>query len=125
MNARVAIYCRVSTAGQEENSSLGTQEEWCRRFAAEQGWDVLGVFRDVHTGSELFERPGLTALRELIRGGKATVVLAHALDRVSRNQAHLGFLLSEWDHAGASLELVTEDLSNTPEGRLLQSVRSF
>jgi len=35
---RAAIYCRVSTAGQEaEGSSLATQEARCRAFAAEQG----------------------------------------------------------------------------------------
>lgn len=51
--------------------------------------------------------------------------MSYALDRVSRNQAHLGFLLSEWDHLGKRLELVTEDIADTPEGRLLQSVRGF
>ncbi len=122
---RVAIYCRVSSAGQEDNSSLGTQEARCRDYAAERGWAVVDVYREVHTGAELFERPRLTALREAIRARAADVVLAHALDRVSRNQAHLGFLLSEWDHLGVRLALVTEDLAETPEGRLLQSVRGF
>ena len=86
---------------------------------------MVGVFRDIHSGSELFERPALTELRQLARSGQVDVVLAHAVDRLSRNQAHLGFLLSEWDHHGVQLELVTEDLANTPEGRLLQSVRGF
>ena len=27
---RVAVYCRVSSAGQEDKSSLGTQEAVCR-----------------------------------------------------------------------------------------------
>ncbi len=35
---RTAIYCRVSSAGQEENYSLATQEASCRAYAAEQGW---------------------------------------------------------------------------------------
>ncbi len=122
---RAAIYCRVSSAGQEDNSSLGTQEAACRAYAAERGWVVVEVYRDVHTGAELFERPQLGRLRETTRAGTVDVVLAHALDRVSRSQAHLGFLLSEWDHLGARLELVTEELAETPEGRLLQSVRGF
>src|SRR5688500_950663 len=107
---RVAIYCRVSSAGQEENSSLDTQEAACRAYAVEQGWMIAGVYREVFTGAELFERPQLGRLRDSVRAGEADVVLAHALDRVSRNQAHLGFLLSEWDHAGARLDLVTEEL---------------
>jgi len=122
---RVAVYCRVSSAGQEDNSSLATQEQQCRAYAAERGWTVVGVYREVHSGAELFERPQLTALREAVRRGEADAVVAFALDRVSRNQAHLGFLLSEWDHAGVALGLVTEELVDTPEGRLLQSVRGF
>lgn len=122
---RVSIYCRVSTAGQEDNSSMATQEQRCRDFAADQGWIVANVFREVHTGSELFERQQLSRLRDTIRAKECDVVLAYALDRISRSQAHLGFLLSEWDHLGARLALVTEDLADTPEGRLLQSVRGF
>jgi site-specific DNA recombinase len=122
---RAVLYCRVSSAGQEDNSSLETQEQRCRAHAAERGWEVVAVFREVHTGSELFERPQLSRLRETLRGGGEDIVLAYALDRVSRNQAHLGFLLSEWDHLGVRLELVTEAFDETPEGRLLQSVRGF
>jgi site-specific DNA recombinase len=122
---RVTIYCRVSSAGQEDNSSLTTQEERCRAYVSERGWKVVGVYREVHTGAELFERPQLTRMREGLRAGEADVVVAHALDRVSRSQAHLGFLLSEWDHLGVRMELVTEELAETPEGRLLQSVRGF
>ncbi len=48
---RVAIYCRVSSAGQEDNSSLGTQEAACRSYAAERGWVVVEVYREVHTGA--------------------------------------------------------------------------
>ena len=33
---RVAIYCRVSSAGQEDNSSLETQEAACRHYAASE-----------------------------------------------------------------------------------------
>lgn len=122
---RVSVYCRVSTAHQEDNSSLETQEQRCRDYAADQGWIVTSVFREVHTGSELFERPQLSRLRDSVRAKECDVVLAYALDRVSRSQAHLGFLLSEWDHIGVPLALVTEDLADTPEGRLLQSVRGF
>jgi site-specific DNA recombinase len=122
---RAVVYCRVSTAGQEDNSSLETQEQRCRAHATERGWEVINHFREVHTGSELFERPQLSRLRETLRANEADIVLAYALDRVSRNQAHLGFLLSEWDHLGVRLELVTEAFDETPEGRLLQSVRGF
>ncbi len=122
---RAAIYCRVSSAGQEDNFSLETQRAGATKLAVERGYTVVGSFTDVHSGSELFERPQLTALRHAIRAGSVDIVIAHAIDRVSRNQTHLGFLLSELDHYEVQLELVTETLEDTPEGRLLQSVRGF
>jgi DNA invertase Pin-like site-specific DNA recombinase len=60
---RAAIYCRVSSSQQEENSSLHTQEEHCRAYAVEHNWTVAAVYREVHSGAELFERPQLTLLR--------------------------------------------------------------
>ncbi len=58
---RAAIYPRVSGTKQEEGYSLETQDEACRRYAAERGYDVTAVYREVHTGIELWERPQLTA----------------------------------------------------------------
>ena len=82
--SRAAIYCRVSSAQQEDNSSLRTQEERCRAYAAERDWPVIAVYRDVHSGSELFERPQLTVLREAMRRREFDVLLVYALDRLSR-----------------------------------------
>src|SRR5690349_5485329 len=122
---RAAIYCRVSSASQEDGTSLETQEASCRAFAKEHDWTVTEVYREVFTGAELFDRPQLGRLRESVRRREVDVVLAHALDRLTRNQAHLGVILSEADYAGVAVELVTERLEDTPEGRLLQSVRGF
>src|SRR5215217_2096471 len=124
---RCAIYCRVSSEGQEDNSSLSTQEVACRRYAAERGYvvDELHVYSEVHTGAEIFERPQMSNLRAAIRAHQIDVVVAHALDRLTRIQAHQGLLLSEADHAGVTIEFVTERLEDSPEGRLLLSVRGF
>jgi site-specific DNA recombinase len=122
---RAAVYCRVSSSNQEDGSSLETQEASCRAFAAERGWTVNDVYREVFTGAELFDRPQLGRLRESVRRQEVDVVIAHALDRLTRNQTHLGVILSEADYAGVAIELVTERLEDTPEGRLLQSVRGF
>lgn len=123
---RAAIYARVSTTKQgEDGTSLETQEERCRAHAAAHGYEVASVYREVHSGAELFERPQLTRLRETVRQGDVDIIIAYALDRLTRNQAHLGLIFSECDFAGVEVELVTEELHDTPEGRLLQSVRGF
>src|SRR5215211_2873614 len=98
---RCVVYCRISSAGQEDNSSLETQEQDCRAYAAAHGWSVVGVFKDIHTGRELFERPQLTLLRESMRRREFDVLLVWALDRLSRKQTHQGLILTEAEHAGA------------------------
>ena len=42
---RVHIYCRVSSAGQEDGYSLDTQEAACRSWARERGLAVASVAR--------------------------------------------------------------------------------
>jgi len=120
-----AIYIRVSSGGQEDGYSLETQEARCRTHAEAQGLDVLGVFQDVHTGAEWRERPGLTHLRQAVRSGNIDVVLAFALDRLSRKQTHVAILADELEHAGARLEFVTEDFENTAVGEFIRSAKAF
>ena len=123
---RAALYLRVSTARQESGgTSLETQEAACRAFAADRGYRVVAAFSDVYTGEDVFNRPGMANLWSLLRARGTDMVIAYALDRVSRSQAHQGLILSEIEHAGAQLKLVTERLDDTPEGRLLLSARGL
>ncbi len=88
---RALIYVRVSTAGQEDGTSLETQEAQCRRYAAEHGYTVddADVYREVHTGTELWERRQLQQLRERVRRREIDVVIAYAIDRLARDPVHL------------------------------------
>jgi site-specific DNA recombinase len=119
---RAAIYCRVSTSEQGENSSLGTQEDLCRQYVAGHGWIVDRVYQEVHTGAELFERPQLTLLREAMRRQEFDVLVVYALDRLSRKQTHQGLVLSEAEYAGVEWDSVTEDIDNSPQGQILRAV---
>jgi len=110
-NKIAAIYTRVSTGRQEEDgTSLDTQMERCCAFAAAKGYniDAAHVYREVYTGTELWNRPHLTALREVIRHNLVTHVIAYAIDRLSRDPVHLGVILSEAEHHGVEVEFVTE-----------------
>jgi site-specific DNA recombinase len=122
---RVVIYTRVSSQGQEDNASLSTQETRCRVYADERGYHLAGAFSDVHTGAQYRERPGLSALRERVRAGAVDVVLAFALDRLSRNQAHLAVLAEEVEEHGARLEFVTEEFEDSAVGKFIRSAKSF
>lgn len=121
-----AVYCRVSTAGQEEDgTSLQSQEAACRAHAEALGYTVAAVYRDVHSGADLFGRPQMTELRQSMRRRDIGIIVAYALDRLSRKQVHQGLIYAEAEHAGVPIELVTEKLEDTPEGRLLLSVKGY
>ena len=123
---RAAIYVRVSTRGQDDQgTSSETQEAACRAYAAEHGYEVAAVYREVHTGAELWERPQLTTLREAVRRREVDAVIVHAIDRLSRDPVHLGVVLSEAQHAGVSVPFVTEPLDDSPEGQLIRFVRGY
>ncbi len=121
-----AIYCRVSTTAQsEEGTSLASQEAACRAHAKVLGYSVGPIFTDVHSGGDLFGRDGMTDLLRAIRQREVGIVIAYALDRLSRSQIHFGLIYSEADHAGIPIELVTEKLDDTPVGRFVMAANSF
>lgn len=118
----------MSTVGQEEDgTSLVTQEAHCRQYAGAHGYlvDETQVYREVYTGTELWERPDLTTLIEAIRQHAVAVVIAYAIDRFSRDPVHLGVILNEAEHHGISVEFVAEPLDNTPERQLIRFVRGY
>ncbi|MCM8749564.1 recombinase family protein [Thermomicrobiaceae bacterium CFH 74404] len=122
---RAAIYTRVSSDLQEDNYSLPTQEAACRQYCDQHGYQVVGVFSDVHTGAQYRERPGLSQLRELMRQRALDVVVCYAVDRLSRNQAHLYILVEELADHGCRLEFVTERFEDTAVGRFILAAKSF
>lgn len=53
------------------------------------------------------------------------MVIAYAIDRLSRDPVHLGVVLSEAEHAGVEVVFVTEPLDSSPEGQLIRFVRGY
>lgn len=122
---RAVVYSRVSTDAQErDGTSLETQERGGVERAQSRGWSVAERIRDTASGFSL-ERPGIERLRQLLRQGQADVVVAYAVDRLSRHQTQLAVLFDAVQQAGARLELVTETFEDTAVGRLILGVRAF
>lgn len=122
---RAIIYSRVSTDAQErDGTSLETQERACVELAKDRGWHVTRCIRDAASGGAL-ERDGLDDLRAALRRGEADVVVAYAVDRLSRNQNHIGVLFDEFECAEVGLEFVTERFEDTAVGRFILAARAF
>ncbi|HYX71750.1 MAG TPA: recombinase family protein, partial [Nitrososphaera sp.] len=120
------IYCRVSTVKQEEEgTSLDSQAAACIEHAEKLGYFVARITKEVFSGAELFDRPLLSRDRADIRAGRFDAVVVYAIDRLSRDVAHLAILSEEVERAGATLIFVTEDLDDSPEGKLMTSVKAY
>jgi site-specific DNA recombinase len=117
------IYTRVSDTTEENNEfSHEYQEAACRAKAESLGYTVIEVFRDNFSGKYLYERPGLSRLRELVRAGGVHAVFFWKLDRISRKLPQRAILIQELREIGCVHLSATEEISDTPEGRLLEAV---
>ena len=122
---RAVVYSRVSTDAQErDGTSLDTQERASQEYVADNGWIPIESIRDTASGYSL-DRPGIEKVRMMLRQGMVDVVVAYAVDRLSRNQNHIGVLFDEIEQAGAKLQFVTERLEDTATGKFILTVRAF
>lgn len=124
MSKRAAIYARVSTDEQADNSSIESQTTACIRYAEQQSMTVAGTFSDVVSGAKL-DRPGLSKIRELVRIGTVDALVVYCSDRLTRSLAHSLLLRDEFKAAGVAVHFVTKGESqHTPEGNLFESIES-
>ena len=122
---RALVYSRVSTDAQErDGTSLDTQERECVEYAEFQGMLVIERVTDTASGYTL-DRPGIEQARRLLRQGVVDVIVAYALDRLSRNQNHIGVLFDDVEQAGTRLEFVTENFEDSAIGRFILTARAF
>lgn len=126
---RAAIYVRVSDPKQEENTSLSSQEDAFRAYAAEHGYMVTDqhIYRETHTGSQLWERPQLTKLRDALQRGEVDRVVVWHRDRWSRDQDDRVFLRVEAKRSGVAIEAVTGPSIDydSDEGHLVDYIAGY
>jgi site-specific DNA recombinase len=120
---RVFIYLRVSTDGQEDNTSLEQQEMDCRDYAEIGNHHVMGVFQDVYTGSVWRERKGLMDMRARYLAGEAQAVIVRTYSRFTRMIADYYVLTQEMREHGIRLICVKEQYDDTPLGHMLQAIQ--
>ena len=85
MTLRCALYARYSS-DQQRAASIEDQFRVCKEHAQREGWKIAGACRDAAvSGDSVILRPGVQALLEDARRGAFEVVVATALDRVSRD----------------------------------------
>ncbi|MCB1385946.1 MAG: recombinase family protein [Nitratireductor sp.] len=120
------IYCRVSSARQEEEGSgLQSQEHRCREKARQLGCEVEKIFPDVMTGGgDFMKRRGMVDLLAHLDANphKRYLVIFDDLKRYSRDtEFHLA-LRREMQARNAIRLCLNFNFEDTPEGKFYETV---
>ena len=102
-----AIYLRVSLDRTGEGLAVDRQREDCERLVELRGWTAAATFTDNDiSAAGAKTRPGFEELLRYIAAQKADVVVAWALDRLTRNRRDQLRLIETCQRAGVDLALV-------------------
>lgn len=94
-------YCRVSTLDQAENGApLDAQEATLRAEAERRGWDAEIVREEGKSAKSIKSRPLLVDALDRLDHGKAAVLLAVRLDRVSRSVVDFANMVNRAERRG-------------------------
>jgi len=104
---RAVIYARYSTDLQRE-ASIEDQGRVCRQRIDREGWTLLATYSDAASSGASRLRPGYQKLLEDARAGAFDVVVAEALDRLSRDQEDVAALFKHLSFAGVKLVTLAE-----------------
>ena len=104
-------YARVSTAGQEQGTSLADQKAVLEAEGCE------AVYQDVYTGKAM-NRPGFDRLRAEVRPGDTIAVTK--LDRIARTETEAYELVVGWVRDGIKVRVLNMGtIEDTEIGRLI------
>ncbi|MFV0336307.1 MAG: recombinase family protein, partial [Tropicimonas sp.] len=92
---RAALDARYSSDNQNE-ASIEDQFRLCREHAGRERWQVVGSYEDAAiSGASTIRRPGIQRLMRDAQEGAFDILLAEALDRISRDQADVATLYKQ------------------------------
>src|SRR5258706_7063922 len=104
---RVAIYARYSTKMQSA-ASIDDQIRVCRDYAKRQGWAIIEIYSDAAVSGASILRVGLQAALASARRSDFDILLAEALDRISRDQEDVAAIYKRLNFAGVALITLSE-----------------
>ena len=104
---RAVIYARYSSDNQRD-ASIEDQVRQCRARIEQEKWRLGEIYSDHAISGATALRPGYQKLLEDARAGRFEVVVAEALDRLSRDQEHIAGLFKQLRFAGVKLVTLAE-----------------
>ncbi len=118
---RVAVYARVSTAGNGQSPEMQTRE--LREYAERRGWKIAGEYVDVGISGSKEKRPELDRLMCDAHRRRFDAVIVWKFDRFARSVSHLLRALETFNALGIAFVSLSESLdTSTPAGRMVFTV---
>jgi len=122
MNAkRAAAYCRYSSDNQREESitaQMRAIEEYCKK----KDYVIVKFYADEAKSATTDKRPNFQLMIEESSINIFDVVIVHKYDRFARNRYDSAHYKRKLKVNGARVESVLEQLDNSPESVILESV---
>jgi site-specific DNA recombinase len=104
---RAAIYARYSSDNQRD-ASIEDQVRQCRARIEQEQWQLGEAYSDHAISGATTLRPGYQKMLEDARAGRFDVLVAEALDRLSRDQENIAGLFKQLCFAGVRLVTLSE-----------------
>ncbi|CAP56865.1 recombinase family protein [Gluconacetobacter diazotrophicus] len=104
---RVALYARYSSDHQRD-ASIEDQLRLCRAHAEKQGWTIVDSYTDRAVSGASLLRPGIQELMQDAQRGKFSIILAEAMDRLSRDQEDIAGLFKRMKFADVRIITLSE-----------------
>jgi site-specific DNA recombinase len=114
---KCAIYCRVSTEGQE----LKQQIESCKKYCEIKRWENYDIFTEIQSTRK--QRPVLQNLLKQCRQGKYDTIIVFRLDRAWRSSRQFIMDFDSLSARGCNVISVMEGLDpTTPIGKAMMTI---
>ena len=103
----VAIYARYSSDNQRD-ASIEDQIRVCQERAKREGWRIHNCYTDHALSGASLMRPGVQMLMQDAAAGRFEIIIAEALDRLSRDQEDIAGIYKRLRFAGVRIVTLSE-----------------
>ena len=114
-------YARFSSDHQRDES-IDAQLRAISEYAERNGFEIRETYTDRALSARSDQRPGFQRMIKDSRSGGFKAVIVHKLDRFSRDRYDSAYYRHELKKSGVMLYSVVENIDNSPESVILESV---
>ena len=118
---KAVIYVRYSSRAQRD-ASIEQQLDVCRRYAATNDLEIVGIYEDRALTGTNDNRPGFQQMIADSEKGDWQIVLVYALDRFARNRYDSAIYKRQLKVNGVKVLSATEAIADDPTGIIVESL---